>query len=373
MNASTSEIYLDSITMMSSDNNSFSNTTETNSFSVPIYILVLLPLKIIVILLTVFLNLFIIIIVLFKLKKKTYSNYLFLSITVSDFIVGCSSMSFMTIFTYYSYWPLGYYLCAFWVVVDWSTSTVNLVSVLMLTIQRYCLIKYPFKTKEKMDGQKRALIFFSWLIPYSYWIISVILITYNPSFDYVNCYFTYTPTYVLVSDLIAFGLPIFLNFYFGILTTAQLRKKKQKKYPVTTTNSKENGGKSVHIEQYSVATRMSISHQKVAALKHGKVLKTDVLGREEKALLCIAMVTLNIIVFWILFLVAWPLYAFCECLSGVLMEVSYWLAYLSSTTSPIMVLFFNAMIKKEFLRFFKTATEETQQKQTTQHNTKTDR
>ena len=152
----------------------------------------LLSIKIIMIFSTVTMNFIILNAILFKVKNKKYSYYLFLSIATGDLIVGTSSMSFMTIFTMFNYWPLGYSSCVFWVIVDYSTSTINLINILLLTIQRYLLIKYPYSTKEKLTKLKIILILSVWFICYSYWATSVLIITSVPEFDPLNCYFTYT-------------------------------------------------------------------------------------------------------------------------------------------------------------------------------------
>lgn len=272
----------------------------------------LLSIKIIMIFSTVIMNFTILNAILFKVKNKKYSYYLFLSIATGDLIVGTSSMSFMTIFTMFNYWPLGYSSCVFWVIVDYSTSTINLINIMLLTIQRYLLIKYPYSTKEKLTKLKIMLILSVWLICYSYWATSVLIITSVPDFDPLNCYFTYTFSYVLTSDLAAYGTPVVLITIFSILTMIELKKNRKS---LTNNNSQTN---------------------KLKAKK------------SERAFLCILLVSTNIIAFWMVFIVCWPINAYCNgCLDVVLMEVSYWLAYLASTTNPIIVLTFNKTIRRK--------------------------
>ena len=111
-----------------------------NNTSTPVTLyLTLLPLKIVAILATVFLNFMIIIIILVKIKVKTVSNFLFLLLACSDLLVGLISLTSMTIYTTYQYWPLGYSYCVFWVINDFSTSSISLVILFQKQQQQqYC-------------------------------------------------------------------------------------------------------------------------------------------------------------------------------------------------------------------------------------------
>ena len=323
--------------------NNFTNISAYNISSTSdgksTLIIATLPLKILMILLTVLLNLLIILSNTFQKKDKTFSTYLFLSITISDLIVGFSSMSFMTIFTYYAYWPLGYTLCAFWIVVDYSTCTVNLTSIFILTLQRYLLIKYPFAVSEKLTHLKIFIILIPWISGFSYWAISVMIITKNDTFDYINCYFTSTFIYVITSDIIAFFLPIILITIFSILTIYELNLKRRK------TNLKKKQKLELSISNNFSSVKQTGSKSIETKDKYFKFSK------EEKALLCIIILTINIILLWSIFLVSWPLYAFCsDCVAGVVMEVGYWMAYLASTTSPMIVLIFNKTLRNNIIK-----------------------
>lgn len=312
-----------------SENNSNNGINSTNH-DISVLAITILPFKILIIILTVFLNLIIILSSTIIKKEKTFSTYIFLSITISDLLVGCFSMSFMTIFTYFAYWPLGYIMCAFWIIVDYSTSTVNLISIFILTFQRYLLIKYPLTVTDKINNIKIFLIFIPWLLGFFYWIISVLIITYNDSFDYINCYFTYTFLFVVTSDIIAFFLPIILISIFSVLTIYELYVNKKKKNKSTIT----------------------ISSSKVPAnLKIPESKQKFILEKEEKAILCIIILTLNIILLWIIFLISWPLYAFCSyCVDAIVMEIGYWLAYFASTTNPIIIIIFNQSLRKNIIK-----------------------
>jgi hypothetical protein len=69
-------------------------------------LLILLPVKVSVAALTVLLNPIIIVVAGVLLKKKTYTNCLFLSVAVSDLLVGLISLTSMTLFTTRGFWPL---------------------------------------------------------------------------------------------------------------------------------------------------------------------------------------------------------------------------------------------------------------------------
>jgi hypothetical protein len=201
------------------------------------------------------------------------------------------------------------------------------------------LIKYPFAVSEKLTNLKILIILIPWILGFSYWIISVMIITNNDTFDYINCYFTYTFVYVITSDIIAFFLPIILITIFSILTIYELNLKRRK----TSLKKKQK-------LELSISNNFS-SVKPTGSKSTGTKEKNFKFSKEEKALLCIIILTINIVLLWSIFLVSWPLYAFCNvCVDLVVMEIGYWMAYLASTTSPMIVLLFNKTLRNNIIK-----------------------
>ena len=155
---------------MSNSLNSTLNLTTTaaiptTSSPINFYLLTLLPFKILLIIATVVLNFLSIITFGFIPKKRTYSNTLFLSLACSVFIVGASSMSFITIYTTMGRWPLGFVPCVFWVVNDFTSAGITLLALCLLSFHRYRNVTTPSQSSEKL-GKFCVIIFaLTWVAP----------------------------------------------------------------------------------------------------------------------------------------------------------------------------------------------------------------
>ena len=280
-----------------------------------------LPIQIILIILTIFTNLSILLTILFKIKVNKYSHNLFLSIAMSDLIVGCVSMPFMTLLNQFSHWPSTNRLCLIWIIVDYSSATISLLSILLLTIQRYCLIKNPYRTKETLTIMKLLIIMWIWIFTFIYWIISVLTISNMNGFDYLNCYLNYKWAYILFSDLIGFGIPIILIIFFSILTIIELKNK---------TNNKSD-------EQ--------MIDENVKTIRSNKM---------ESAYWCIVLVFLNIFFSWLFFVIIWPINSYCNgCIDFSIMYISGWIGYLASFNNSIIMFIFNSTIRDNFFKILK--------------------
>ena len=276
----------------------------------------LLPVKIAFSLSSVILNIIVLVVLVLKIKNKTFSNYILISLCMSDFILSIVSFNSLTIFSTFNYWPLGKHVCLFWIIVDYSCGSIGLVNVVQLAIQRFLIIKHPFKLNEKMSRYKVSILLLTWLLIFLYWIVSVLLITsINDNFKYLDCYFTYHFSYVIISDILTYVLPVILILIFGGLTFNLIKDRKNQETGAATSKKK---------------------------------------SKDENALICIFLVTVNEIVFFGLFVVCWPLNAYCgSCLSNSVIEISYWLAYLASYFHSIILLIFNEAIRKMAIETFR--------------------
>jgi hypothetical protein len=187
----------------------------------------LLPIKTLIVLTAVSINMLLIITIGFLMKKKSYSYYLFLSTSFSDFFLGLFSIPCMIVFTTYARWPAGIHLCKFWIINDYSCCCITFMNLLLITVHRYRQLTSPTKTSEKMSKFRAISIILVWILAYSFWTTSVVFIV-NTNYIEENCYFTYTFIYVLVSSLVAYIIPIMSVFLLNILTLIALRKQMNK-------------------------------------------------------------------------------------------------------------------------------------------------
>ena len=94
------------------------------------------------------------------------TNYFLFSLAISDFLIGCLSMPFLTLAIVKNQWVLGSFLCDIWLSLDYTVCLASIYTVLLITIDRFCSVKMPTKyrnwrTKKRIIG----LVLLTWLVP----------------------------------------------------------------------------------------------------------------------------------------------------------------------------------------------------------------
>lgn len=188
---------------------------------------------IIVIVLTVVSNLFVLLTVICNKKFQNYINIQYASMAVADTFVGVIPMTSLLISTMYGFWPLNDSLCILWCIFDFvccNVSSLNIVSISFYQLK--CIVK-PFKTVSKSYRLEIVTVLLIWLIPFTFWTTSIVLIIYKYKYttDYMDpyqCYFMYSPLYVLLADSIFYLLPAVLIALAQVLIYFALKRKSNK-------------------------------------------------------------------------------------------------------------------------------------------------
>ena len=118
------------------------------------------------------------------------TNYFILSLSVSDFVIGSLSIPFLTLFLVVGKWPFGQFMCNMWLSIDYSVNLTSILTVLFITIDRFCSVKMPAKYRKWRSANKIiVMVLLTWAIPISLFFTSIFGWSYGSAaiFDPKSC------------------------------------------------------------------------------------------------------------------------------------------------------------------------------------------
>jgi hypothetical protein len=272
-----------------------------------------------------------------KKKQIKFSGYILLSLTVSDLFVGIFAMSFELLYTLWSEsWRFGDFLCVALTLNSYSQYTCSFLSLLLLSLHRYMQLWLPFKTTENLSKRKIIIVLATWVIPYFYYGLLILVYICSNLFTFNQCLTNFSPELVLVSSIIFNLAPISGMIILNVLTFIRILINRQKRLVMF-----KNINANYIIKENLKNTSPNLIHIK------------QKISKEIKASICIAMIILNLILTQSIYLISSPIVSFCSnCIDNVVYTVGYWMSYSFSTFNPIILIAFHQRYKKEFLILF---------------------
>ncbi|CCD64566.1 putative muscarinic acetylcholine receptor gar-1 [Caenorhabditis elegans] len=99
--------------------------------------------------------------------SKQVSNRYIVSLAISDLIIGIEGFPFFTVYVLNGdRWPLGWVACQTWLFLDYTLCLVSILTVLLITADRYLSVCHTAKyLKWQSPTKTQLLIVMSWLLP----------------------------------------------------------------------------------------------------------------------------------------------------------------------------------------------------------------
>ncbi|KAM9314131.1 alpha-1D adrenergic receptor [Pholidichthys leucotaenia] len=295
-------------------------------------------------------NILVILSVVCNRQLQTVTNFFIVNLAMADLLLAVIVLPFSASLEVLGCWVFGRVFCNIWAAVDVLCCTASILSLCIISVDRYIGVKHCLKYPSIMTERKAAAILaLVWL---SSAVISVgPLLGWKepPPRDDGICSITEEPGYALFSSLFSFYLPlaVILFMYFRVYVVAR-----------RTTRSLEAGVKRERDKSMEVVLRIhcrsapeeSSKGSKTHPFRSSLSVRLMKFSREKKAAKTLAIVVGMFILCWLPFFFFLPIGSFFPSLkpSETVFKVVFWLGYFNSCINPMIY----PCSSKEFQRAF---------------------
>lgn len=242
-------------------------TNGTLVYNIP-RLIISSALLLIIIMAVIFGNILVLLAVLMERKLRTVTNYFIFNLAVADLLLGTLVLPFSGTLEVISYWPFGQKFCDVWASVDVLCCTASIVSLCVISIDRYIGVTRPLKHK-LIVTPRRAL-----LVIVGVWILSF-AIAVGPLFgwrppkdDPLECPLSDSIDYVFFSVSGSFYIPliVIIVLYIRIYQTVSVEYKSRhggKSHGSPSTSSEKGSPNGVVLRMHRGSVQTPPGHQLV--------------------------------------------------------------------------------------------------------------
>ncbi|XP_034995177.2 alpha-1A adrenergic receptor isoform X1 [Zootoca vivipara] len=280
---------------------------------------------------------------------QSVTHYYIINLAVADLLLTSTVLPFSAIFEILGYWVFGRIFCNIWAAVDVLCCTASIMSLCVISIDRYIGVSYPLRYPAIVT-EKRGL-----LALLCVWVLSLV-ISIGPLFgwkqpapeDETICQINTDPGYVLFSALGSFYLPliIILAMYCQVYVVAKRESKGLSCGLKTERSQSEEVTLRIHRRTITETTGSTPS------TKHKSNFSVRLLkfSREKKAAKSLGIVVGCFILCWLPFFIIMPIGSFFpeSKPSETIFKIAFWLGYLNSCINPIIYPCSSQEFKKAF-------------------------
>ncbi|XP_032094215.1 alpha-1D adrenergic receptor [Thamnophis elegans] len=286
---------------------------------------------------------------------RTVTNYFIINLAIADLLLSTTVLPFSATLEVLDLWVFGRIFCDIWAAVDVLCCTASIMSLCIISVDRYIGVKYSLKYPTIMTEKKAVVILgVVWLSSMVISIGPLLGWKEEPPESDQYCTITEEPGYALFSSLFSFYLPllVILVMYFNIYVVAR-----------RTTKSLEAGVKKERNKSMEVVLRIhcrnvledSLASTKRHTFRSSLSVRLLKFSREKKAAKTLAIVVGVFILCWLPFFFVLSFGSFFPSLkpSGMAFKIIFWLGYFNSCVNPIIYPCSSKEFKRAFIRLLK--------------------
>lgn len=328
------------------------NSTALPMAYTPVYLLVLKAIPLFTIIIMAILgNLLVVVSVCRYRKLRSITNCFVVSLAIADVLVALIAMPFNASVELSGQWMFGYAMCDVWNSLDVYASTVSIIHLCCISIDRYYAIVKPL-TYPLVITENRVILMltFVWVFPISISFVPIFLgwytyadhLVYRAEHPHV-CTFVVNRTFAIVSSSISFWIPstIMCIMYYFVYQEAirQARFLYKNASAISRSQMVMNGGDMSPSRNGPLdgADRAGESVQKIQ--------------HEHKAARTLGIIMGVFILCWLPFFTWYITVSLCReacpC-PDVVVVVLFWIGYLNSCLNPLIYAYFNRDFREAF-------------------------
>ncbi|XP_070690331.1 adrenoceptor alpha 1Aa [Pempheris klunzingeri] len=292
-------------------------------------------------------NILVILSVVCHRHLRTVTHYLIVNLAVADLLLSSTVLPFSAILEIVDRWMFGRAFCNVWAAVDVLCCTASIMSLCVISVDRYIGVSYPLRYPTIMT-KRRALLAVMLL-----WVLSVI-ISIGPLFGWKEpapedesiCKITEEPGYAIFSAVGSFYLPlaIILAMYCRVYVVAHRESQGVREGHKTEKSDSERVILRIHRGNTTVSEDEALRSRTHFALR---LLK---FSREKKAAKTLGIVVGCFVLCWLPFFLVLPIGSMFPAYrpSDTVFKITFWLGYFNSCINPIIYPCSNQEFKKAF-------------------------
>ncbi len=250
-------------------------------------------------------NILVILSVVCNRHLRIPTNYFIINLAMADLLLSTTVLPVSATREILNYWVFGRIFCDIWAAVDVLCCTASIMSLCVISIDRYIGVRYPLQYPSIVT-EKRALLAMLgvWVLAFVISIGPLLGWKEPPSEDDTVCLITEEPFYALFSSLGSFYIPlaVILAMYCRVYIVAK-----------RTTKNLEAGVMKEHMDSNELTLRIHYKGSQTqddcskGHMKSSLTVKLLKFSREKKAAKTLGVVVGMFILCWLPFFLALPI------------------------------------------------------------------
>ncbi|XP_072750063.1 octopamine receptor beta-1R [Anoplolepis gracilipes] len=311
-----------------------------------------------IILSALFGNLLVIVSVMRHRKLRVITNYFVVSLALADMLVALFAMTFNASVELFGRWLFGYFMCDVWNSLDVFFSTVSILHLCCISVDRYYAIvqplDYPLIMTNVRLGTMLSVVWcsptiMSFLPIFAGWYTTKEHLEYRQTSPDV-CVFQVNKFYAIISSSISFWVPgiIMLAMYYRIYIEADRQERMMYRSKVAAALLNKHlqiNGISAGLTSLPTVDQSSPDPQPEEPPTNSSNMK-----RERKAARTLGIIMSAFLACWLPFFLWYIITALCtSCKSGdMVVAIVFWVGYFNSALNPLIYAYFNREFRAAF-------------------------